>query len=88
MPTVSRIDSNDSSRTSTPDSRTEPESVSYKRGSNDAIVDLPAPDAPTSAINEPGAASNDTPPRISSPPRVSSDATSSKDASDTLSADG
>ena len=52
------------------------------------MVDLPAPDEPTSATIWPGSARNDTPCSTSSPPRVSSFATSSSEASDTLSADG
>ena len=88
MPTVSLSDANVRSRTSTPSSRTAPESTSYSRGTSGAIVDLPAPDEPTSATIWPGSARNEMPCSTSSPPRMSSTATSSSEASDTLSADG
>ncbi len=52
------------------------------------MVDLPAPDVPTSATSCPGSTVNDTLWSTSTPPRLSSCATSSSDASDTLSAEG
>ena len=52
------------------------------------MVDLPAPDDPTSAIICPGSAWKLTPCRTSCPPRVSSTATSSSEARETLSAEG
>ena len=52
------------------------------------MVDLPAPEEPTSATICPGSARNETSCSTSTPPRVSSVATSSSEASDTLSADG
>ena len=52
------------------------------------MVDLPAPEEPTSATICPGSARKDTSWMTSTPPRLSSTATSSREASDTLSADG
>ena len=52
------------------------------------MVDLPAPDDPTSATISPGAARNEIPCSTSCPPRVSRTATSSREASEILSAAG
>ena len=88
MPTVRRSDDEVTPRTSSPDTRTAPESTSYRRGSREAMVDLPAPDDPTRAIICPGSARKEIPCRTSWPPRVSRTATSSSEARETLSAEG
>ena len=41
--------------------RTAPEVTSYSRGSSEIVVDLPAPEAPTSATVSPGATVNERP---------------------------
>ena len=54
-PRCARSEASSSSRRSCPSSRTTPRSGSPKRSSIRAIVDLPAPEAPTSATRSPGA---------------------------------
>ena len=49
------------SRTSCPSILMDPVVTSYRRRSNPARVDLPAPVCPTSAVIVPGSARNDTP---------------------------
>ena len=88
IPIVVRIESSVRSRTSTPEMRTAPLSTSYSRGTSCAMVDLPAPEEPTSAIICPGSTRNEMSCNTSTPPRVSSTATDSSEASETLSAEG
>src|SRR5436190_8806918 len=83
-----RSDSSDASRTSTPPTRTAPSVTSYTRGTSIAVVDLPAPDGPTSATIWPGSMVNDTPRSTGSVTVRSRVATSSSDASETSAADG
>ncbi len=61
MPTVSRSDSSDRSRTSWPPIRTTPSVGSYSRATSWLIVVLPAPDGPTSAVSRPAGARKVTP---------------------------
>ncbi len=53
-PIVSRNDCRVASRTSMPPTSTAPAVTSYTRGTSIAVVDLPAPDGPTSATICPG----------------------------------
>ena len=80
---LSRSESSVTRRTSTPPIRIAPPVTSYSRGTRLAIVDLPAPEWPTSATSWPGSTRKETSCSTSTGPPCSGSETSSSDGSET-----